>query len=135
MKLINLILSFSFLTSAAFAGSFRSSEEIVSAFKTVHLSDLKNDDKVVDQLLRIDEAVTFSTKNKLSSEALQQILRVAALTLRNDPNFTAGEILIPLYNNDKKAFNAALKKLSPADSKAVLNAVSGAIFTLKHGNG
>ena len=64
-----------------------------------------------------------------------EILRVTVEMLKKDPTQFAGELVLPLYEKNKKSFLESLKKLSPSDAKLVEDAVKAAARQKRYGNG
>ncbi|AHZ86296.1 phosphoenolpyruvate carboxylase [Bdellovibrio bacteriovorus] len=94
-------------------------------------ADMKAQDEVFEAL---ESAVQASVK-KSTPELDAEILRVTVEMLKKDPTQFAGEIVLPLYEKNKKSFLESLKKLSPSDAKLVEDAVKSAARQKRYGNG
>ncbi|MGE9746593.1 phosphoenolpyruvate carboxylase [Bdellovibrio bacteriovorus] len=94
-------------------------------------ADMKAQDEVFEAL---ESAVQASVK-KSTPELDAEILRVTVEMLNKDPTQFAGEIVLPLYEKNKKSFLESLKKLSPSDAKLVEDAVKSAARQKRYGNG
>lgn len=93
--------------------------------------DMKSQDEVFETL----EAAVQSAVKKSTPELEAEILRVTVEMLKKDPTQFAGEVVLPLYEKNKKSFLNSLKKLSPSDAKLVEDAVKSAARQKRYGNG
>ncbi|MFV8259412.1 phosphoenolpyruvate carboxylase [Bdellovibrio bacteriovorus] len=94
-------------------------------------ADMKAQDEVFEAL----EGAVQSAVKKSTPELDAEILRVTVEMLKKDPTQFAGEIVLPLYEKNKKSFLESLKKLSPSDAKLVEDAVKSAARQKRYGNG
>lgn len=109
-------------------------DQLPSATEEIKLSEaeLKAQDVVFESL---EKAVTVALKESPSEDLQGEILRVALVLLKKDPSQFAGEVILPLYEKDKKSFMNGLKKLSAEDSELIEEAVKAAAREKKSGNG
>ncbi|MNJ98459.1 hypothetical protein D3C87_162250 [compost metagenome] len=125
-----LVLSFSF---SALATSYLFP---VAKLKTFTAADMKADReakakkqktnlKIDEMFSAIDDTVVAITKNQLKSspEIIRELARVTLLTFENDPGLYAAELLLPLYNKDKKSFEKALSSFSAEQRDSLLTAL------------
>jgi hypothetical protein len=97
--------------------------------------DAENEvDKLDEVYTDLQSAVTLLQK-KSDGALLSEAVRVAAVTLDNDPSWFAGDLLLPLYKKDKKALLEAIKKLPADDAKNLEEAVTNSAREKKKGNG
>ncbi|ASD64487.1 phosphoenolpyruvate carboxylase [Bdellovibrio bacteriovorus] len=94
-------------------------------------ADMKAQDEVFEALEGAVQAAVKKTTPELDAE----ILRVTVEMLKKDPTQFAGELVLPLYEKNKKSFLESLKKLSPSDAKLVEDAVKAAARQKRYGNG
>lgn len=94
-------------------------------------ADMEAQDEVFEAL----EGAVQSAVKKSTPELDAEILRVTVEMLKKDPTQFAGEIVLPLYEKNKKSFLESLKKLSPSDAKLVEDAVKSAARQKRYGNG
>lgn len=94
-------------------------------------ADMKAQDEVFEAL----EGAVQTAVKKSTPELDTEILRVTVEMLKKDPTQFAGEIVLPLYEKNKKSFLDSLKKLSPSDAKLVEDAVKMAARQKRYGNG
>lgn len=95
-------------------------------------ADLKKQDAVYGTLRK---AVEASMKDPKNDELKSEIFRVTGLLLKKDSTQYAGEVLLPLYKQNKKSFLSSLKKLSKDHAKEIETAVKDAEKEEKSGNG
>jgi hypothetical protein len=160
-KLLLKSLLGSLLVSAVFAAAYASTTVKVTttstSSSTVHVNVLaKLQALKVEELKTVDEGTTLTevemkaqddvfdaledaVKDSLkdpSNVALQdEIFRVTVVMLKKDPTQFAGEVILPLYEKNRKSYDAALKKLSAEDAQLVKEAVKTAVREKKNGNG
>ncbi|QDK36992.1 hypothetical protein [Bdellovibrio sp. NC01] len=132
----SLLMTFSLLLSLNAFAEYKSSDEIVKEFKTFTKADgTKGNEHLADLVAKVDDAVKYATVEKASSEALTQIVRVSAITLKHDDSAAVADVLIPLYKKDLKAFKKALKTLPKSDADSLLKSIQDAIKEEQNGNG
>lgn len=109
-------------------------EELRTVDENTTLSEveMKAQDDVFDAL---EEAVKASLKDPADIALQDEILRVTVVMLKKDPTQFAGEVILPLYEKNRKGFDAALQKLSAEDAQLVKEAVKTAAREKKNGNG
>lgn len=125
--------------------AFYDAKESVAALQALKLEAVKTSDentKLTEADMKAqDEAFealekAVETALKESSEELQaEILRVTVQMLKKDSTQYAGEVILPLYEKNKKSFLSSLKKLSAEDASLVEDAVKMAARQKKSGNG
>ncbi len=94
------------------------------------------DDKIDVVYEDLEDAVKLLvTQKKTDDVLLDEVLRVASLSLDNDPTWFAGEVILPLYKKDKAAFTEALKKLSTKNARNLEEAVKNSASEETKGNG
>ncbi|MDG0817942.1 hypothetical protein [Bdellovibrio svalbardensis] len=131
-----LLITALFFATSAGAAEYKSSEEILKDLAVYTSADSKKDEEhLASIVVKIDEAVQFSLKNKPSEQLLHEILRVSYITLKNDPTAAVADVLVPLYKKDEKAFKKALKTLPKSEGNALLKAIKQAIHEEDVGNG
>lgn len=141
-KLLTLILSI-LLPLTSFASN---SKEFVTQLEKFSLADLKvsesrtekDVDTKVQEILKVLEAAVdkaLSEKTTPSPDLIQQLVRVAGITFNADPSMAAAEIIQPLYQKNKKAFEKALKSLSKKDRKEMEESLKNSAREDDEGNG
>lgn len=136
MSRIFLLITALFFVASTSAAEYKSSAEILKEFKTYTVADSKKgNEHLANIVVKIDEAVQYSLKNKTNANLLQEILRVSSITLKNDPSMAVADVLVPIYKGNEKAFKKALKSLPKSDADALLKAVKQAIHEEDVGNG
>ena len=132
MKKQTLILLIStLLTVPAFAETFKSADDAVKKLEAYTVSDVEGDKARLEarQPLRIDQmfedlegAVKLIGKQALTEDLAYQMGRVTIITFINDPSaYAVGEIILPVYQKNKKVFEKAAQKLHPVDRKLLLD--------------
>lgn len=133
------ILSLSLSVASAKAVSFHSSEEIVTTLKNFSTDKMTKDAKgtslTADALLEIRRAVEFGKDHTLSVAAYELILKVSIATLKNDPQFTAAEIIEPLYKKDPALFKKTLQTFPAKQQKELLKDIELSEKESTQGNG
>ena len=94
--------------------------------------DMKAQDKAFAAL---EAAVATAVKESGTEELQDEILKATVVLLKKDPTQYAGEVILPLYEKNKKSFLNNLKKLSGSDAKLVEGAVKDAARQKKIGDG
>ena len=103
--------------------------------KTTNEEDDGNEVDKLDAVYTDMQSALTLLQKKSDSSLLHETLRVAALTLDNDPSWFAGDLLLPLYKKNKKQLLEAIKKLPADDAKNLEEAVTNASREKKKGNG
>lgn len=94
--------------------------------------DMKAQDKAFAAL---EAAVSTAVKESGTEELQEEIIKATVVLLKKDPTQYAGEVVLPLYEKNKKSFLSNLKKLPASDAKLVEDAVKSAARQAKSGNG
>lgn len=94
--------------------------------------EMKAQDDVFDAL---EDAVKASLKDPSNVALQDEIFRITVVMLKKDPTQFAGEVILPLYEKNRKGYDAALNKLSADDAQLVKEAVKTAVREKKNGNG
>ena len=94
--------------------------------------EMKAQDDVFDAL---EDAVKASLKDPSNVTLQDEIFRITVVMLKKDPTQFAGEVILPLYEKNRKGYDAALNKLSADDAQLVKEAVKTAVREKKNGNG
>lgn len=134
------VFSFSLAVASAKPVSFHSSEEVVTALKIFAIDKMAKDvakdpATTADALLEIKRAVDFSKDNTLSATAYQLLLKVSIATLKSDPQFTAAEILEPLYKKNPELFKKNLQAFPARQQKELLKDIELSEKESTQGNG
>ena len=120
--------------------------ESIKVLKKYSASDLETSknrskkqvgEKVQEMLSTIHETVELvrvDAKNS-SPELIRELVRVSSLTLKADPSEAAAEIILPLYNEQKKAFEKALEELPTKDRANFKESLKNAAREAAEGNG
>jgi vacuolar-type H+-ATPase subunit I/STV1 len=96
-------------------------------------AELKKIDALFDDL---ESSVKFLQSQKVMDETLlDELVRVANLSLNNDKTRYAAEVVLPVYQKDSKAFKKALKNLPKADAKYFEKSLKNSEREMKKGNG
>lgn len=127
--------NFSFAVGNGRSAQFKNSEEIVSTLKNYSTDKMKDEKTAVDALMEIRRAVEFSKSHALSDEAFQQLLKTSSDTFKDDPNFTAAGILVPLYEKDPATFKKNLKALPEKSQQELLKQIELSKNESAKGNG
>ena len=112
--------------------SYQENSLLTAGEKALSEEDLKKQDLVYDTLR---EAVDLLIKNPKAEELNKELLRVSVLMLKKDPTQYAGEILLPLYQKDRKSFLNSLKGLSKDQAQKIEEAVKDSEKEALEGNG
>lgn len=138
------LLIFILTLPLAVRAEFKTADEAMAKLKSYKAEDFKrtpekseeksdaHEDQFFDDL---DEAVKFATANKVNQDFLVTVAEATSLSLKNDDTAYAGEIVLPLFKKDKKAFKAALKKLSKKDAEQIEESFKDKERENKSGNG
>lgn len=129
------MFSLSLSVASAKPVSFHSSEEIVTTLKNFVTDVAKDPATTADALLEIKRAVDFSKDNTLSATAYQLLLKVSIATLKSDPQFTAAEILEPLYKKNPELFKTNLQAFPARQQKELLKDIELSEKESTQGNG
>jgi hypothetical protein len=94
-------------------------------------------EKVQEMLSKINDGVELIKveKTNVPPELFHEIIRVAAITMTVDPSEAAIEIILPIYQKDKKAFEKALEQLPKKDRESFKNSIKNAARESSEGNG
>ncbi len=141
-RLLPLILCI-LLPLSSFAAN---SKESVTQLEKFNLADLKvsetrtekDVDTKVQEILKVLETAVDNALNEKaapSPELILQIVRVSVITFTADPSMAAAEIIQPLYQKNKKAFEKALKSLSKKDRKELEESLKNSAKENDEGNG
>lgn len=109
-------------------------ESLITVTEETKLSedDMKAQDKAFAAL---EAAVATAAKESGIEELQDEIIKAAVVLLKKDPTQYAGEVILPLYEKNKKSFLSNLKKLPASDAKLVEGAVKDAARQKKIGDG
>ncbi|XGC81693.1 hypothetical protein ACES2L_04255 [Bdellovibrio bacteriovorus] len=138
------VLALSLIFFVGLSAQAQNLSEALKKLKTYSISDVtvsaKNNDeqvgkKTAEMLLTIDKTVQLMLKEKPTPEVYLELLRVAAISFEGDPSEAAGELLLPLYQKNKKDFESALKKLPAKDAEAIKESVKNSEREYSEGNG
>lgn len=145
LKLIQYLLSslvaFSFSLASA---DFKSGKEAIQKLQSYSTEKIKpktarktdsvtlSEDEIFD---RLADAVEIALVEKSNQGLRQEIFRVTVMMLKYDPSQYAGELILPLYLQDKNSFLEETKKLSTEDRKLLMEAVENARREKTEGNG
>lgn len=140
------ILSLVFYLLLPFTGFAASLKDSTDTLTKYNLSDVtissalteKDVDTKVQEILKVlEDTVEIALKEKkaLPPELVQQLVRVAGLTFTADPSMAAAEILEPLYQKNKKAFEKALKNLPKKDRLELEDSLNNSTRENDEGNG
>lgn len=91
-----------------------------------------------DEILElIYESVTTALKDKekITSEYLRELIRVAVITFDVDPSLSTARSIFPLYKKHKEAVENAIKSLPAKDAERFNRAIKNLIREEKEGNG
>lgn len=105
------------------------------------ISETRTEEEVNSKLQEMLQAIEKSAgeaikeKKEVSLELLQQLTRVSVITFQADPSEAAAELLLPLYQKQKKAFDKALKNLPPKERAELLDSLKNAVREESEGNG
>lgn len=93
--------------------------------------------KALEILELIEQSVKMAMEEKqeASPELLQQLARVSVLTFQADPSEAASELLLPLYQKQKKAFDKALKSLPKKERTELEKSLKNSAREESEGNG
>lgn len=108
-------------------------EAVKTVTEETKLSDA--DMKAQDEVFEALESAVQDQLKKPNPDLHKEILRVTVEMLKKDPTQFAGEVVLPLYKKNKKAFVDSLFELSPADARLVEDAVKMADRQKRQGNG
>lgn len=128
MKKALLVMTLIAFSTSAFAAEFKSSEAILKDFKVYTVKDSKKDEEhLADIIVRVNDAVQYSLKNKPSAALLSEILRVSLITLKNDPSDAVADVLVPLYKAEPTDFKKALDAFPKSEGSRLLEAIKNTI--------
>jgi hypothetical protein len=95
-----------------------------------------NSDSLQDQAFdALAKGVELLKKDPSDTALQKEVLRVTVLLLQADPSQYAGEVILPLYQQDKKKFLKSLSVLPKKDADLVRDAVMDADREQTEGNG
>ena len=115
--LVSSLIAFSVSHSWA---NFKSGKEAIQKLKSYTAESIKpkatrktdsvalTEDEIFD---RLADAVEVALIEKSNLPLREEIYRVAVMMLKHDPTQYAGELVLPLYQQDKKLFIKLLMKL------------------------
>ncbi|UXR65184.1 phosphoenolpyruvate carboxylase [Bdellovibrio bacteriovorus] len=142
--MMTLILC-SFFATPAMAAFYdvREAIEKLHAAKVDALITVTEDTKLSEDEMKaqdkafaaLEAAVTTAVKESGTEELQEEIIKATVVLLKKDPTQYAGEVVLPLYEKNKKSFLSNLKKLPASDAKLVEDAVKSAARQIKSGNG
>ncbi|GEM_PF-4301566 len=139
--LVGSLIAFSASSSWA---DFKTGKEAIQKLKSYNSESIKpkatrktdsvalTEDEIFD---RLADAVEVALVEKSNVPLREEIYRVAIMMLKYDPTQYAGELVLPLYQQDKKLFLEETKKLSTDDRKLLIEAVENAHREKNEGHG
>ena len=145
LKLLQYLLSSLVIFSVSLAAAdFKSGKEAIQKLQSYSTEKIKpktarktdsvslSEDEIFD---RLADAVEIALVEQSNQSLRQEILRVTVMMLKYDPSQYAGELILPLYLQDKNSFLKEAKKLSTEDRKLLMEAVENARREKMEGNG
>jgi hypothetical protein len=138
VKHILLILTLMF-SLPGFA--FKNVAEAETKLKTFSLEQFKDkDEKAKDQIEddivdSIIDAVDMAVKDPTQLALKKEIVRVAVILQKRDPTNYAGELVLPLFEQNRTEFKTLLKSLPPKDARLLEDAVKISARVKAKGNG
>lgn len=139
MKHILIVLTLIF-SLPALAG-FKNAAEAETKLQSFSSDQFKNKDSKAQETLEDDivdsliEAVEVAVKNPQEMTLKKEIVRVAVILLRQDNSNYGGELVLPLYKQNRTEFQKLIKSLPPKDSRLLDQSVKDAAREEEKGNG
>ena len=144
-KMTQFLVSSLITISFSFAGAeFKSGKEAIQKLKSYTAENIKpKQDRKTDSVAltedeifdRLADAVEVALVEKGNLPLREEIYRVAVMMLKYDPTQYAGELVLPLYVQDKKLFLEETKKLPTDDRKLLIEAVENSNREKNEGHG
>lgn len=111
-------------------------DEATQAEDNEEAQDVVTEDKMDTFFIDLEGAIKLlTTQKKIDPVLYEEVLRVASLSLDNDPTWFAGDLVLPLYKKDKEFFTENLKKLSEKSARNLEEAVKNSALEDAEGNG
>lgn len=138
-----LLLLLFFSTSTVFSNTVSESLNNLKKFSPSDIEVTKNKtqkqvgQKTQEMLSKISESVELIKEDgkNASPELFYEIIRVSAMTLKVDPSEAAAEIILPIYEKHKKAFEKAFEQLPKKDRDSFKESLKNAAREESEGNG
>lgn len=139
-----VLSSFIVLSVCIAEANFKTGKDAVQKLKSYNAESLKpkatrktdsvglTEDEIFD---RLADAVQIALVEKSNLLLREEIYRVTIIMLKHDPSQYAGELVLPLYQQDKKSFKNEIKKLPIEDQKLLMEAVENALREKSQGHG
>ena len=138
MKYILLVLTLMF-SLPGFA--FKNAAEAETKLKTFSIEQFKDKDEKASEKIEDDivdsiiDAVEVAVKNPNELNLKKEVVRVAVILQKRDPTNYAGELVLPLFKQNRNEFKTLLKSLPPKDARLLEDAVKIAERVEGKGNG
>ncbi len=92
--------------------------------------------KTTDFFIDLEFSVNILlTQKSMDINLVDEVVRLANISMLNDPTRYAAEVIAPAYHKDPKAFKSAIEKMSKSDAKSFEKSLKNAQRELKKGNG
>jgi hypothetical protein len=138
MKHILLVLTLMFTLPVFAFKNVAEAEAKLKSFSSEQFKgkDDKASDKIEDDIVdSIIDAVDVAVKDPAQMNLKKEILRVAVILQKRDPTNYAGELVLPLFKQNRTEFRTLLKSLPPKDARLLEDAVKIAERVEDKGNG